>query len=642
MDAAFKRQALIEKRKDITKDSVPTDDERITILTGKNYSLVTRHGRKVKVEEEESEQEIRDSSEWDNFEERDSSNVQLLYAGADTHMHILTDFYVIDGLQPKRRKMVHSEEDECASSVENGVETSDGETVQSGSELKSRLKRSCSDTGNVNFTEQQVNGTAHNDSDLENANSDKTPCRNSVCTFDRSSVDKSKCQKPERKRRKSASNCLTVENANHAEKPLPIKASENGIHDEEDEMVFKRKLYGNKHILNNIKVEPVDVSDHECSKETNSETRDNCEQTEMDTEPLTCSTLKCKSEEVEDESYRPDEPSLVTMTDGREHLARRCICISNIFRSLSFVPGNDLEMSKNPGLLYVIGQLLLLHHRHEPRKPKQQFDGGDDDERWVQYCSSLEGEQEWFWECLDALRENALVVLTNVAGRLHLMWHPEEIVMPVLDGLLHWGVCPSSYAHDPMPTMSQNSVLSPQRLALEALSKLSIQEHNVDLLLATPPFDRLDEFFSLLASNLVRTKEQPLREMSVVLLSNLVQGDSSATRAIACQQSMIPNLLSFLEEFEVNALQIANTHGINMLRDNPEIMGTSLDMLRRTANSLVCLARVDNNKPLFIKFQQRLLHLVMSQILDQQVALLISDVLYEITHILPSSSSSSS
>lgn len=122
---------------------------------------------------------------------------------------------------------------------------------------------------------------------------------------------------------------------------------------------------------------------------------------------------------------------------------------------------------------------------------------------------------------------------------------------------------------------------------------------------------------------------QVLREFSVVLLSNLSQADSSMARAIALQGACIPLLITFVEQAEQSALQVANSQGINALRENPELMGTTLDMVRRAAGTLRCLAKVPSNRTLFLQHQQRLLALVMSQILDQGVASIIADVLYE-------------
>ena len=81
---------------------------------------------------------------------------------------------------------------------------------------------------------------------------------------------------------------------------------------------------------------------------------------------------------------------------------------------------------------------------------------------------------------------------------------------------------------------------------------------------------------------------------------------------------------------EQNALVVAQQHGVNALRDNPDSMGTSLDMLRRAASTLFNLSRHADNIPLFVTHEQRLLSLVMSQILDQGVASILSNVLFNI------------
>jgi len=180
-----------------------------------------------------------------------------------------------------------------------------------------------------------------------------------------------------------------------------------------------------------------------------------------------------------------------------------------------------------------------------------------------------------------------------------------------------------------MPTLPSSSQLSPQRLVLEALCKLCIQDQNVDLLLATPPIRRLLEVFGVLV-HLLADRNQPItREFSIVLLSFLVPGDSSAARGVALQHPCVSLLVDFLETAEQNALAIANQQGLEVLQSNPEIMGTSLDMLRRAASILLHMARVPDNRKLFIAQQPRLLNLVMSQILDQTVSNTLSEVLFE-------------
>ena len=47
------------------------------------------------------------------------------------------------------------------------------------------------------------------------------------------------------------------------------------------------------------------------------------------------------------------------------------------------------------------------------------------------------------------------------------------------------------------------------------------------------------------------------------------------------QDTTVSLLIGFIEQAESNALLVAQQHGVNALRDNPDSMGTSLDMLRR-------------------------------------------------------------
>ncbi|XP_062619647.1 trithorax group protein osa-like isoform X2 [Saccostrea cucullata] len=370
--------------------------------------------------------------------------------------------------------------------------------------------------------------------------------------------------------------------------------------------------------LESVKTEPS--SDESMIKEESDTDKSNVENP---------STKRKRESEQEDEAYQKDEPPLRLISDMQEELGRRCVCISNIFRSLSSIPSNHLELSKHPGLMYTLGKLLMLNHRHLPRNTtRKKFDRDDSEMEDISDSHLHQNDEEWWWEYFSMLRENTLVIFANICGHLELKYYPEEICMPILDGLLHWAVCPSSCATDPMPSTS-TSVLSPQRLVMEALSKLCIHETNVDLLLATPPFDRIVQLFSILTKLLANKSEPVTLEFALVLLSSLVQGDSSSARAVAMQHPSISLLIDFLETAEHKAMTVANHHGINALRDNPEIMGTSLDMLRRAANILLHLASIPENRPLFTQHQQRLLSLVMSQILDQFVAQILSDVLFQ-------------
>ncbi|MCI4382432.1 hypothetical protein PGIGA_G00014860 [Pangasianodon gigas] len=330
---------------------------------------------------------------------------------------------------------------------------------------------------------------------------------------------------------------------------------------------------------------------------------------------------------LEDEPHCPDEPPLCTKSSWQDSLTKRCICVSNIIRSLSFIPGNDTEMSKHAGLILILGRLLLLHHEHPERKrtvPSYDKDEYHKEEE-IKPCS----RDEWWWDCLAALRENTLVTLANIAGQLDLSIYPESICLPILDGLLHWMVCPSAEAQDPFPSAGPHSQLSPRRLVLECLCKLSVQDGNVDLILATPPFSRQEKFFATLVRHVGERKLQVYREMAVAVLSNLARGDSSAARGIAIQRNSVGNLVGFLEDGIAMTQYHQNPHSL-LHMGHPPMEQPSVSMMCRAAKALLELAKVEENRPEFVLYESRLLDIAISSVLNVSVVAIICDVLFHL------------
>lgn len=330
---------------------------------------------------------------------------------------------------------------------------------------------------------------------------------------------------------------------------------------------------------------------------------------------------------LEDEPHCPDEPPLCTKSSWQDSLTKRCICVSNIIRSLSFIPGNDTEMSKHPGLILILGRLLLLHHEHPERKrtvPSYDKDEQHKEEE-IKPCS----RDEWWWDCLAALRENTLVTLANIAGQLDLSIYTESICLPVLDGLLHWMVCPSAEAQDPFPSVGPHSQLSPRKLVLECLCKLSVQDGNVDLILATPPFSRQEKFFATLVRHVGERKLQVYREMAVAVLSNLARGDSSAARGIAIQRNGVGNFVGFLEDGIAMTQYHQNPHSL-LHMGHPPMEQPSVSMMCRAARALLELAKVEENRPEFVLYESRLLDIAISSVLNISVVAIICEVLFHL------------
>lgn len=328
---------------------------------------------------------------------------------------------------------------------------------------------------------------------------------------------------------------------------------------------------------------------------------------------------------LEDEPRCLDEAPLCTTLGWQESLSKRCLCVSNIVRSLSFIPGNDSEMSRHPALVLLLGRLLLLHHQHPERnRVPPSFQSNKQQEQGVS-----SSKEEWWWECLGVLREDAMVTLANISGQLDLSNYTDTICLPILDGLLHWMVCPSAESQDPFPSSAPHSQLSPQRLVLECLCKLSIQDGNVDLLLATPPFSRQEKLFTVLLRYIGQRKAQVYREMAVAVLSHLAQGDPTAARAIAMQKSCVGNLVGFLEDGVSMAQYQQNPHSL-LHMGHPPMDPPSSNMLCRAAKGLLAMAKVEENKSEFVLYESRLLDLSISSVLNTTVVAIICQVLFHL------------
>ncbi|XP_058468834.1 AT-rich interactive domain-containing protein 1B [Solea solea] len=331
--------------------------------------------------------------------------------------------------------------------------------------------------------------------------------------------------------------------------------------------------------------------------------------------------------QLEDEPRCWDAAPLSTAESWQDSLSRRCVCVSNVLRGLSFVPGNDGAMSRHPGLVLILGRLVLLHHRHPHRRrtpPSYQREA----ERGLA-CS----RDEWWWECLAALRENALVTLANMSGRLDLSLYPESVCLPLLDGLLHWLVCPAAEAQDPFAAAGggPSSSLTPQRLVLECLCKLSIQDANVDLLLATPPFSRQLEVFGTLLRLIGERRSQVCREMAVAVLAHLVQGDAAAARAVARLKGSVGTLIGFLEDSVAVAQYHQSPHGALHAASVPPPEPPSVNMMCRAAKALLAMATVEENRAEFVVHESRLLDVSLSAALSSSVASVMFEVLFKLS-----------
>lgn len=304
---------------------------------------------------------------------------------------------------------------------------------------------------------------------------------------------------------------------------------------------------------------------------------------------------------------------LSSVTLSQDAAVKTCDCLSNIIRNLSFIPGNDVEMAKNPSLLLLFAKLLLLHHmkRNKGLASDSQYNDTD--------C--------WWQDCLDSIRENVLVSIANIAGYLDLSPLAGNLSRLLLEGLIHWLVCQSAVADEPLRSTSASVLLTPKQLVLETLAKMSVLESNVDFILSSPNKAELVKVYEYLVKLFSDKSNEVTREFALVLLSSFTQANQEICSKNS-ERNLVTVLVGFLEDARdrVESMAVRGLHP-GMFRDND--LRVSMGMLRRAGSLLACIAKRTRGTH-FIPFQERILALSMSRALDAEVQSHLSNVLYNL------------
>ncbi|XP_002157646.4 AT-rich interactive domain-containing protein 1A [Hydra vulgaris] len=310
-------------------------------------------------------------------------------------------------------------------------------------------------------------------------------------------------------------------------------------------------------------------------------------------------------------------------------LLHRCVAMSNIFRSLSFIQGNDSELANNVGLLIIAGHLLTYQHEHtitDHSKFKMGLDKRDLDN-----SSISTSENEVWLESLANMRENTMVLLSNISGHLNLSIYPEEIHKPIITGLVHWLVCKSSEALDPLPTAPGPHALSPQCLSIETLAKITINLNNIELIARCSNQLVLENMAGALIEQFSKKHLVPVREFSLILLDNLARCEDFC-KVLALRRSCVSSIVKFICDAERNTSNYLSSGGRVQPGLNAEdICGTSISLLRRSVNILLSLSKLPYNKHRLLPFTDDILALSTSQMIDTSVLALLAQVLFELS-----------
>lgn len=344
-------------------------------------------------------------------------------------------------------------------------------------------------------------------------------------------------------------------------------------------------------------------------------------------------------DDYENEAKVIEQDFLNTCETYYEDVKNKCTCIFNIIRNLSFVHDNGNELVKNKQLLLIIGKLLLYSHKHNEKKGRnndlihnlQQLENQEEID--FQLSNDLSSNQNlepnreaWWFETLTLIQDDIFVILTNLSTFINFDNFDEEFCRPILEGLLHWTLCPSSVALDNFASTSIKSN-TPKRLALECLAKLSLYKENVDLILQTPPLDRKGDFkeFTTLANLLSRNEDQIVRDYALKLLFNFIDSDSGVATAISCSSNIVAQLINYLEDykqFKMVNLQGSNSNVMNLITP---------DMAKRASHCLKVLAALPEmrHKIFPYEFEYKLTNLRTAGVLEKDVIADLSHVAYD-------------
>lgn len=337
----------------------------------------------------------------------------------------------------------------------------------------------------------------------------------------------------------------------------------------------------------------------------------------------------------------PRPTALSPKSKAMEELGHRALALSNILRGFSFVPGSDALMARNEALLFIIGRFMRLNvneHKISSKRPGIIVDASDlnkeptvltDDEKRAKEKSVLDevdATTAQMVETANQLRDDAFVMLTHMSVSLNLFELPDAIAYPIYDGLLRWATSRVPEATD----STTPAPVSPRDYSLEIMCKMVVIERNVDMFLSTGSWSRVEQFVHILSRLLTMNEETHYREFAIVILNALCIASEAVCYICAMETSTISHLILFIDSADQNMHQVMQAHGMAALRDNPELMGTSVGMLRRAASMLRLLVKVPKAYKIYMKHQTRLLQFTMSQLMDSRVAGMVADTLYEI------------
>jgi len=285
---------------------------------------------------------------------------------------------------------------------------------------------------------------------------------------------------------------------------------------------------------------------------------------------------------------RSAQPDGLEIGQGNCYLSGKISVITNIFRNLSYIPGNEHSIASHHGFIMECVRVL--------------------NDRSVDNLSEL---------------EDILVALSNISIYMDMTNFSSKLNQMMLASLLDWAILEESFRLK----LIQKPTLTVGNLVIEIISHLCFRRSNVEKMLTMPSLDKVVILSKVISKMLHSSSEQSMIEMIISILYYIVSSDSEFLSAKASETGLISLFISFIQEAD-DRLRKYDHDMITDLKGIDLKMGMSLDTLRRVGFILLTLAQNSCNSHLFMCEEPRLITLAMSKTLDQKVASYVCDVLY--------------
>jgi hypothetical protein len=353
-------------------------------------------------------------------------------------------------------------------------------------------------------------------------------------------------------------------------------------------------------------------------------------------------------------SLVPRPIGIFLIPDTIQSYSQLCLSWSNVIRGFSFNPANELQLVNHHGLLRLIGRLLMLYveNGNTPnqlsRRRKQELEENDEksvestlkktspeedaaikveDEkkRTAMVSTEKDDMRSYLLDVANQLRDDAFTILSFISGSIDLFDLDSEISYPIFNALIHWTVSHSVLSKDPIVPWG---IICPRDFCLEIIAKMSVIDHNVDLLLSTGSWKRIEEFVRIVSDLLHMGEDTPIREFALVIMGALCQASESVCVIAALETNIVKNVISFMEAVDSKMHEVVSTKGMHELRNNPECIGTSIGMLRRAGLLLSYIVQYESCRKPFLKYMNNLINLTISHYMDTRVAIQIASIVH--------------